>query len=577
MTAIIKSLDIEPLLLNDREAMLTMAHLPWKADQLPEDTDIRQMHFNRPQIRSMMVEAHEEYAVWGRGTGKSERRIAPRTKRNVEVMPRSHGCFVGATYIQLLERTLPPVVAGWEAMGWKKDRDFWIRKMPPKNLGIPDPIVGPLTPEHCIYFRNGAVASLVSQDRPGSANGKTVHWIAGDEAKFLDKKALDNELLMTNRGHDQYFGGIPEFHSMLFCTDMPTWKEAMWILDQEQRMKPERIAAILALQMQIFEQWQKYLVNVGRKKAAAHNKIQEYKKQWDLLRRNTVYFSEASTWENVEGFGRKAILDMKKKLPAFIYRTAILNLRPFLTQEAFYPDLSQRNTYDAYNYSFIDKTGFGNSTADDSRKDGDVDPEMPLHAALDYGAHINTMAIGQYSGSGFNVVKGLDVIHPYRMSDLSKSFLQYYKHHKAKVLYFYYDHTALSNNAVSSLSYADEWIKLISAGGWKVRKIYVGATPFANVRYEMWGKLLRNEHPGLRSVKFNRNNCEFILESMRQAKIKKGTGSASEDFKKDKDDERNIELDQRKTTHYSDAVDTLLYGICETKSKPISGVGLVTT
>jgi len=578
MSAIIKSLDIDELLVSDQQAMLSMAHLNWDGSTLPQDTTIRHMHYNKPQLRSMIVGANKEYAVWGRGTGKSEGLISPRTKRNIEIMPRSHGCFVGATYLQLLERTLPPVVKGWESMGWKNGRDFWIRQRPPKSLNVPEPIVGPLTPEHCIYFRNGAVASLVSQDRPGSANGKTVHWIAGDEAKFLDKKMLDNELLMTNRGDERFFGGIPEFHSLLFCTDMPTWKEAMWILEKENEMKPERVQALMAIQAEIFKLWQAYLVHEGRAKTAVFNKIKSYQKQYDLIRGNTLYFSEASTWENVEGFGRKAIMQMKKDLPAFVYRTAILNMRLFLTQEAFYPELSEtRHTYDAYNYGHIEKNEFGKPVADDSRKDGDVDPELPLHGALDYGAHINTLTLGQYAFRGFNVVKGLEVCHPKRLRDLAKLFLDYYKHHKAKIFFFYYDHTALNNNAVSDLSYADEWIALIKAGGWAVKKVYLGHTPAANIRYEMWGKLLRGEHPNLEKVRFNRNNCSFILESMRHAKIKKGTGASKEDFKKDKDDERNIELDQRTTTHYSDAVDTLLYGICEKKRVPISAGGVITT
>ncbi len=575
MTAIIKSLDIEQLLLTDKEAMLSMANLKWNPEQLPEDTVIRHMHYNRPQLRSMLVGANKEYAVWGRGTGKSEGLIAPRTKRNVEVMPRSHGCFVGATYIQLLERTLPPVIKGWESMGWKKDRDFWIRQKPPKNLNIPEPVVGPLTPEHCIYFRNGAVASLVSQDRPGSANGKTVHWIAGDEAKFLDKKSLDSELFMTNRGDERFFGGIPEFHSLLFCTDMPTWKEAMWILEKEKDMKPERVKVLMAIQAKIFELWQLYLVREGRAKIAVFNKIQSYQKQFDQIRANTTFFSEASTWENVEGFGKKNIMDLRKALPAYIYRTAILNQRPFLTQEAFYPDLSERNTYDAYDYGHIDKTGFGKSTAEDSRKDGDVDPELPLHGALDYGAHINTLALGQFAFRGFNIVRGLDVLHPRRLKDLAKLFLNYYRHHKTKVFYFYYDHTALTNNAVSELSYADEWIALLKEGGWQVKKVYLGHTPGPAIRYEMWGKLLRGEHPNLSEVRFNRNNCYYILESMRHAKIKKGTGK--DEFKKNKDDERNVELDQRETTHHSDGVDTLLYGVAERKKKPLMDVGVITS
>ncbi|WP_426295918.1 hypothetical protein ACN9ML_29500 [Dyadobacter endophyticus] len=35
-------------------------------------------------------------------------------------------------------------------------------------------------------------------------------------------------------------------------------------------------------------------------------------------------------------------------------------------------------------------------------------------------------------------------------------------------------------------------------------------------------------------------------------------GSGKAEYKKNKDDERNVEIDQRDTTHYSDAVETLL-------------------
>jgi len=574
MSSIIKSLDVDDMLKTDVNALLAMANLSQDPETLPEEKNITHMHFNKPQLRSMMVGANEEYAVWGRGTGKSEGLISPRTKRNIEVMPCSHGTFVGATYLQLLERTLPPVVKGWEAMGWKKDVDYWVRKTPHKGANVPKPIVGPLTPEHCIFFKNGSVASLVSQDRPGSANGKTVHWIAGDEAKFLNKKALDNELLMTNRGDERYFGGIPEFHSLLFCTDMPTWKEAMWILDKEKDMDPQRVQILMAIQVKIFKLWQNYLAYDGRQKTATLNKIKAYQKQYDQIRANTVYFSEASTWENVEGFGKKNIMRLKKSLPGFIYRTAILNLRPFIGEEAFYPDLEERHLYDAYNYSFVDSLGFG-TASEDSRRDGDVDRDLPLHGALDYGAHINTIALGQFVPNGFNVLKSLEIVQPQRMRDLAKLFLDYYRHHKAKLLYFYYDHTALSTNGMSDFSYADEWMKLIRAGGWKVKPVYVGHTPTPKARYEMWGKLLRGEHERFRRVRFNRGNCEFLIQSMRDAKVKKGSGR--EEYVKNKDDERNQTLDQRTTTHHSDGVDTLLWGVCETKKMQLSGMGVVTT
>jgi len=558
----IRSLDIEKMLVEDQKAALTMAGFDWDANELPQDTEVRHLHYNRPQLRSMLIEANQEIAIWGRGTGKSEGRIAPRSKRNVEVMPRSHGVFVGATYIQLIERTLPPVIKGWEAMGWKRDRDFWFRKMPPKSAGVPAPVIGPLASEHCIFFRNGAVASMVSQDRPGSANGKTVHWIIGDEAKFLNKKRLDEELLLTNRGDEIHFGGIPEFHSTLFTTDMPTWKEAFWLLEKEKEMDKVRIDYILALQAEIFNLWQKYLVANGKAKTAIFNRIQKYRKMWDQLRANATYFSEASTWENVEGFGLKNLCHLKKVLPRYVYRTAILNQRPFLTSESFYPDLSQdKHTYTSINYSFVDDINEKGEKASDCRKDADLDVHLPLHIALDYGAHINTVEIGQLKGYDFQVINSLEVTHPQKLRDLAKKMMHYYRFHQYKVIFYYFDHTAIAQDGKVDYSYAEEWVNLFRASGeWRIIPIYIGATPSPKSRYELWGKALRGEHEKIRSISFNRENCEYLLESMRNAKLKKGSGRY-DDYRKDKDDERNLEIDQRTTTHHSDAVDTLLIGI----------------
>lgn len=556
---------LDELVQSDLGAALQLAHVGLDASALSDDVTTVSRHFNKPQLRSMLVGANEEYAVWGRGTGKSEGLIAPRTFRNVEVMPRGHGCFVGSTYLQLLERTLPPVIKGWEQMGWQRGRDFWIRERPDKKLGIAPAIVGPITNDHCIYFRNGAVASMVSQDRPGSANGKTVHWIAGDEAKFLDKAKLDNELLMTNRGDERYFGGIPEFHSLLFCTDMPTSKAAMWILEEEKRMKAQskdlgfdRIKAILSLRTQIFGLYENLLAYPA-KRATILKKIARLKEQWDQVRANTVYFSEASTLDNIHGFGAKNIAKLREKLPTFIFQTAILNRRPFLTEDAFYPDLDEHHFYDEFDYGFLDSIEFdqfGKGLFDDSRKDADVDKYRPLDVGMDYGASINPLLVGQPHGKDYRILKELYVRHPERVQDVARAFCRYYRHHQSKVVNYFFDHTAIGTTATSNVSAKDVFADILIAEGWDVRDQYIGHTPDAEHRYELWGRCLRGGDSRLFRVGFNRHNTEYVRISMQQTQIAQGTNG----FRKDKNDERKKNLDQRETTHFSDAADTLLVG-----------------
>ena len=104
---------------------------------------------------------------------------------------------------------------------------------------------------------------------------------------------------------------------------------------------------------------------------------------------------------------------------------------------------------------------------------------------------------------------------------------------------------------------------------WRVVPIFIGVTPAPAHRYELTGKLFRGEHPKICSVNINRENCEYLLESLRNAQLKKG--SSREDYRKNKDDERNLTIDQRITTHHSDAFDTLVVGVCEF-FKPGSGV-----
>lgn len=539
-----------------------LAHVGHDVQLLSDDVQVLNRHFNKPQMRSMLVGANEEYAVWGRGTGKSEGLIAPRSFRNVEVMPRGHGGFVGATYLQLLERTLPPVIKGWEQMGMVRGRDFWIRERPPKKFNVPQPIVGPVTSDHCIFFKNGAVASMISQDRPGSANGKTLHWIIGDEAKFLNKPKLDTELLPTNRGDDRYFGGIPEFHSLLFCTDMPTTKSAMWILDQEKRMIEQtrklgrdRIQALMSIRATIFELYDK-LLKYPKKRTDILVTIARRQAEWDAIRANTIYFSEASTLDNVHGFGIKNIAKMRAQLPPFIFRTAILNQRPTLSETAFYPDLGDHHFTDAYDYGFIDSFDFGKGQFSDSRKDADVDKWAPLDIGGDYGSSVNPILIGQPNGRKYRVLNELYVRYPQKVKDVAKLFCSYYKHHPTKRVRYFYDHTTVFTNASMEMSFADDFADVLRTEGWEVDMIYLGQTLSPMQRYEMWGRCLTGGDERMFDVSFNRNNCQFVRTSMEQTDIRQ-TGRG---FEKDKSDEKKLELDQRKTTHFSDGVDTLLVG-----------------
>lgn len=525
--------------------------------EIPDELNVRKLHYNKPQLRSALIGANEETAIWGRGTGKSEGLIAPRAMRNMQALPRSRGCFLGRTYLQLLERTLPPVIKGWEAQGFVRGRDFWIREKPPKQFNVPDPIVGPLTSEHTIYTRWGSVASMVSQDRPGSANGTSLHWIVGDEAKLIDKQKYDNELMPANRGDERYWKDVPELHSIILASDMPTSKESFWLLDKKHEMTLDRIELILSLQYEIFRLTKKLVFSTGQTRKNVLRELSRRHAHWDKIRSKTNFYSLASTLDNIEGFGKANLARLKRILPAFIFMTAVLNHEPFLTESAFYPDLADAHCYDAIDYSYIDSVDWEKTKFDDCRKDADLNPGLPLHMGGDYNSSINPIAIGQaWRKKDLKIINSMYVKAPDKLSDAARAFCNYYKYHRSKKLYYYYDHTAIHKSAQSDVSPADEFCKIVSDAGWDVEQVYLGHTTDPEYRYELWGKALRGQDEYTPEVIFNRSNCEFLLTSMRMAR----TVQKEQGFGKDKKDEKKATLDQRKTTHFSDAGDTLLVG-----------------
>lgn len=521
------------------------------------------IYYNKPQMLSWMIKAAEEWAVWARGTGKSEGLISPRSQHNIHTMKRSAGAFVGSTYQQLLTRTLPPVIAGWEKLGYKKDVHFFIGRKPPKSWKWSEPYVSPLSSDYFIHWYNGSGIHLVSQDRPGSSNGLSLDWIMGDEAKLLNKEKLEQELYPTNRGNKQHFGHLPEHHSLLFATDMPTSASAKWILEKREEMDRDQIDLILSIQEKIISLTTLYPKSNKTNQKKILFEIQRYNKYLSELRFGSVYYSEFSALENIEILGIDYIKQQKRILPDLIFRTAILGERLIKVDNGFY-GLFDANIhgYDAYNYSFIDGQDYNFEQLQniDCRMDSDLNPEWPLDIACDYGASINTVVVGQgYDGvknEELRYLNALFVKHPDRIVDLANKFADYYEHYPTKEVYYYYDHTAVGTDAARTTPLFQLFADALEARGWTVHLIYIGQAPQHHGKYILWQMALKGDDTRLPKPTFNKTNCKYLIISMEQAGVITGrTG-----FEKDKKNEKNKALPQEETTHFSDAADTLYFG-----------------
>lgn len=518
----------------------------------------KQIHYNIPQLRTRLVSAQENYLIWGRGTGKSTGALAPFSLRNILAMPRSNGTLLGATYEQILIRTLPPLLAGWEMEGYKEGIHFFVGKFAPKKWNWEKAYVSPLKAQYYIQFYNGSGIYLISQDRAGSSNGLSTDWLMGDEAKLLKKDRLDEETLPTLRGNNLYFGNLYNHLSQMFTTDMPKNPSGQWILDKEQLVDREHIDRIMKVAMYAEELKYKLLTEkqptviakIEREIAKIENTLNE-------ARKGTVYVDYASTLDNVDVLGLSSIKNLKRNLSDLDFRTSVLNMRITQADTKFYAHFDDEyHTYTAPNYSHIDTLNLDyRNIKKDCRWDSDLNLYKELDISLDYNAKINSLVCGQEdSPSLYKILSSFFVKHPDRVKELIVNFCDYYAYHKRKVVNYYYDHTAVATNAIADISVSDVVVDTFVQLGWTVNRIYIGQASSHNSRFIFFGSLFKEDNGNLPRIQINSTNADSYIVSLNNAGIRKDKG----EIRKDKRPELNANIAQEKTTHLSEAGDCLL-------------------
>ena len=523
---------------------------------------IKRIHYNLPQLRSALIGAPEETLIAGRGTGKTEGVLAYKSAvYYLGTMPRSTGVIVGASYNQILTRTLPGLVAGWEKLGYMRDVHFVIGKRPSQKWidkwKWKGPWRPPLSYKYIICWWNGAVAYLVSQDIKGSSNGLTIDWIIGDEAKLLDHKKLTSELMPANRGIREEYDGNPFHHGVTFTTDMPTGSGGRWLLEREAKSDNATANEILKLQYCIQLLKQKKPETQKQKRLIAQQ-IDIIKEEINELRKDLFYYHTASSIDNIHALGMKYIKQQLRETTEFQFNTQILNLKSNLVEHGFYPDFDETvHGYFASNNKLLQQLNFDFDKIESLNclRDSDVDTNKPLHIAIDYNRRIHPLVVAQYTNKQIKIVKGMHVLAPLKLKDVVAEFIQYYKPHKKKIVYYWYDQTATSD--MHETRQCDDVVRALRKAGWAVIEMYTAAVPFHEDKYNMYGHLLTNDGHYQETFSINRENCSNLITSINlsPAEIRK------KGFGKDKRTEDDENFPAQDSTHYSDAMDMIVTGI----------------
>jgi hypothetical protein len=530
---------------------------------------IKPLSLNEPQLRNVLSNARIVVSPQGRGTGKTTDGSFF-TQRVVHEMPLATGALVQRSYKLLLEMTLPPLIAGWEALGYKENKHFWVRKRPPAHLDIPKPIQGPTTFEHAICWYTGFVFYLVSQDRPNDFRGPSVQSLYLDESVYLHLERLQEEVFPALRGLKEIYKRSSLYRSIKFTSSKPIGSQGRWLLDfgkyyEKDGHNHERIYKELTeIELEI--------IRSETKDDRVKWFKERQKRKKDIIyyvNDNGVFYSEANIFDNIQNIGFSYILDLYNviyKVSPIKFLVEILNVTLDEVEGCFYPALDDKKHvyYDAIDYSRIDTLGLDikNIEKIDSRDCLDCNPNKPLIIGCDWGT-TTFICIAQKSGGYLNFIKNIYALHPEYLDHAFEKFIDFFRHHKRKTIYFHYDHTGNSRMGNSKLTMAQQAEKILRRHGWKVIRGRNRSAPDPEEKYYLWQKVLSESDPNLPIVRINGDNCKELIKSMQFSPVKQGSKS----IQKDKSSERDSNFPQEESTHGSDAADILLTGECTIRRK----------
>ena len=523
------------------------------------------LYLNIPQMRVLLADPKELYFHAGRRLGKSTEVIAHLTAKRVHDMPRASFLMMGRTYKQVLTRTLPGTIKGWNKRGYHEGTHYVIGTRPPANW--PKAMNAPVKDwTHFISWYTGAGFHIGSQDRAGLVNSLTVWGIFGDESKLLLEERFKEDAMPTNSGETHIFKDCPHNRTVVLTSSMPSMPEGKWLFDMEKRMNVKQIEAILKVAIYIEEikaeaakpEIQHYPQALKEKTYKYFaSKLAKYTKVLRTLRHNSVMYEEASTIANVQILGTDYIKQQKATLKNF-FKPEILSIRSATAEDNFYNTISSNNFYTDVDYSHYDKFSY-KTVQVNSLGDRDCVKSKPLIIGMDFGAKFNCIITAQRFDS-INTLKFINNHYAGQhklVDDVVRDWCKYYQYHPTREVIFHHDRTGNNRTGLDKETYAERVMRILRSHNWEVsQRTEGGANPRHLEKYLLWNLSLPGKDTKYPFILFNLENCEQLKISMENSKTIDKDGVIS----KDKSIERRQSVPPEDATHLSDAADTIIYG-----------------
>ncbi len=513
-------------------------------------------------------------SIWGRATGKSFV-IALLIDYIVKMMPRSVWGIQGATFQQLLTRTLPETLDALRSLGYVRDIHYVINRRPPLNWELP--FRAPLTWDNFItfYSKDGCIGfKLLSQDREGSSRGPSLDGLIADESLTLNPERFQKEATATNRGN-LFKWLTPIHHGIFHFTSMPHGLDGQWLLDHGNYYEQEHGYYFRSLMNERIRLQLEFL-----KEQDSKSKLLIYKdlEQFDIAASGSQIrffahkmnlYSEANAFDNLLHVGLNYLqTEYDKAIDKTLFAVEYLNFKRSTIEKAFYPGLDRSiHSYKGdYNYSYLDNMDFDFQQIKKAtcQQDKDLHPDLPLELGLDFGT-INWVVVGQHHKvqHRFNVINSFYVQLPKLIEHVAQEFCNYYSSHKTRKVNLHPDNAGFKQDGKSPMTAIQTFVAVLKKNNWQVDiKRRAERNPYHNDKHLLWAAILdatkRKDNRVYPFIFININNCKELFFAMENTPALDDNGKVA----KDKRSENTTSTEKEVfATHSTDAVDYIVWDL----------------
>lgn len=534
-----------------------------------DDKDVELRYSNWISAVVDLIAPKNLYLVAGRATAKTGDIFAKRSQRVCVDMPRSMQVMVSDTYMNALRNVVPALLEGWERQGWKRGIHYVTDERPPSHFKTPYKPVE--TYKHTISIYNGCFFNLGSLDQPSGLAGGSYQHIYCDEARLLKFDKL-KKLTPAIRGEYATFGHSVFYRGQTATTDMPNILEGDddWILQNEKHYNPEQAKLALQVALVLNEIRQEIVaakqINDGKAIEKLKVTLARWTERWVKARKDLTFFYVVSTFVNADILTEGYFTDSFKALGIEEFKSAILSFKINIKKgEKFYTHLGEHHFYhDGILPGYYDNVLLtdAHEIQESSLALKYINHNEKLEAGMDFG-DMMSLVIGQQRGEYLYLLKEFYTLPPENSKELAMKFVDFFKHHKLKILDLYYDRSGNQYQQIKR-DWVQEFADFIedkdengvSRSGWKVNLMNRNqATILHEQEFKAVNNILGEYEAKLPKIRIDQFQCKCLKSSLELSKTKiKSDKSGSKTIHKDKSSEK-LPMPMRPmfSTNFSDA------------------------